>query len=86
MGTDKVGYQGPRGSERNGQSQDSGSRFRQPERPPNRDNNPIGVAPAVPGFGFQFPPLMPNGMPMFPGAFAMPSGSVPNQPPPPGAG
>ena len=79
MVTDKAGYQGPR-SERNGQGHDSASRYRQPERQA-RDQNPIGVAPAVPGFGFQFP-MMPNGMPMFPGAFAMP----PNQPPPPGAG
>ena len=83
MVTDKAGHQGPR-SERNGQGPDPGPRYRQPERH-NRDNNPIGVSPAVPGFGFQFP-MMPNGMPMFPGAFGMPHGTAPAQPPPPGAG
>ena len=78
MVTDKAGQQGPR-SERTGQGHDSGPRFRQSPRE-NRDNNPVSVPPAVPGFGFQFP-MMPNGMPMFPGAFGMPA-----QPPPPGAG
>jgi len=41
--------------------------------------NTIGVPPAVPGFGFQFP----NGMPMFPPGFVLP-GIAPTQPPPPG--
>lgn len=84
MGTDKGGYQGPRSSERTGQAYDSAPRFRQPERQNRDNNNTIGVPPAVPGFGFQFP-MMPNGMPMFPGAFPMPPGT-PGQPPPPGAG
>lgn len=83
MVTDKAGHQGPR-SERRGLQQDSGPRYRQPE-PSNRDNNPVGAPPAVPGFGFQFP-MMPNGMPMFPGAFGMTPGGGTAQPPPPGAG
>lgn len=83
MVTDKAGHQGPR-SERRGPQQDSGQRYRQPEQN-TRDNNPVGAPPAVPGFGFQFP-MMPNGMPMFPGAFGMPAGGAAAQPPPPGAG
>lgn len=83
MVTDKAGHQGPR-SERRGLQQDSGPRYRQPEQN-NRDNNPVGAPPAVPGFGFQFP-MMPNGMPMFPGAFGIPPGGSTAQPPPPGAG
>lgn len=83
MVTDKGGFQGPR-SEQIGPGYDVGPRYHQPERQ-NRENNTIGVPPAVPGFGFQFP-MMPNGMPMFPGAFAMPPGTTSTQPPPPGAG
>ena len=81
MQTDKGGQQGPR-STRDGPPP---SRFRQPEgRSGNdRDVGPTGTAPAVPGFGFQFP-VMPNGMSMFSPGFGMP-GSMPGQPPPPGA-
>ena len=74
MATDKGGFAGPRPPPQF--SQVNAPRFRQPE--PRMDNN-IGVAPPVPGFGFQFPP-MPNGMPMFPPGFVMPGG-----PPPPGS-
>jgi len=80
MQTDKGGHQGPRSS-RDGQSTQAPpqQRYRQPEHD-NRDVNNIGVAPAVPAFGgFQFP----NGF-QFPAGFTMP-GSIPNQPPPPGA-
>lgn len=78
MATDQGGKTGPRSS-RGGP--EVGSRLRRPDRNDNsdRDVNTIGVPPAVPGFGFQFP----NGMPMFPPGFVMP-GSVPAQPPPPG--
>lgn len=93
MATDKGGQQGPRStrdapssSNANSNSNSnstSTSRFRQPERN-DREANNIGVSPAVPGFGFQFPG-MPNGMPMFPHGFVIP-GTTPAQPPPPGAG
>ena len=82
MATDKGGQQGPRSTRETQNSSSSGSRLRQPERN-DREANTIGVAPAVPGFGFQFPGL-PNGMPMFPPGFVMP-GASPAQPPPPGA-
>ncbi|KAL9119834.1 MAG: hypothetical protein Q9187_003612 [Circinaria calcarea] len=83
MQTDKGGQQGPR-STRDAPSSNA-SRYRQPEgrNSNDRDTNTIGVAPSVPGFGFQFPPMH-NGMPMFPPGFMM-SGSTPTQPPPPGA-
>lgn len=80
MQTDKGGQQGPRSS-RDGLSNQppQQQRYRQPERD-NRDANTIGVGPAVPAFGnFQFP----NGF-QFPPGFVMP-GSLPTQPPPPGA-
>lgn len=38
----------------------------------NADPNTIGVPPPVPGFGFNFA-NMPNGMPMFPPGFMMPT-------------
>lgn len=79
MATDQGGKTGPRSS-RGGP--EVGSRFRRSERNDNneqREVNTIGVAPAVPGFGFQFP----NGMPMFPPGFVLP-GAAPTQPPPPG--
>ncbi|KAI9836190.1 MAG: hypothetical protein M1819_001527 [Sarea resinae] len=79
MATDQGGKTGPRSS-RGGQE---GSRFRRSERNEgDRDANTIGVPPAVPGFGFQFPG-MPAGMPMLPPGFIIP-GSTPAQPPPPG--
>ena len=85
MATDKGGQQGPR-STRDPPSTPNPppqqQRYRQPERNDNRDNSTIGVAPAVPGFGFQFPG-MPNGF-QFPPGFVMP-GTTPAQPPPPGA-
>ena len=80
MATDKGGIQGPR-STRDGLGAQTPQRYRQPERD-NREANNIGVAPAVPGFGFQFP-NMPNGF-QFPPGFVMP-GTAPAQPPPPGA-
>jgi len=79
MATDQGGKTGPRSS-RGGP--EVGSRYRRPDRSDNneqREVNTIGVAPAVPGFGFQFP----NGMPMFPPGFVLP-GVTPTQPPPPG--
>ncbi|KAL8791383.1 MAG: hypothetical protein Q9195_005921 [Heterodermia aff. obscurata] len=84
MQTDKGGNAGPRSS-RDGFGPGVGGpdRYRLPERNM-RDNGPMGVPPAVPGFGFQFPP-MPNGMPMFPPGFVMPPGANYGQPPPPGA-
>lgn len=84
MQTDKGGNAGPRSS-RDGFGPGVGGpdRYRQSERNI-RDNGPMGVPPAVPGFGFQFPP-MPNGMPMFPPGFVMPPGPNYGQPPPPGA-
>ncbi|KAL8988859.1 MAG: hypothetical protein Q9177_002136 [Variospora cf. flavescens] len=65
MATDRGGYAGPRSS-RDGafnpnNIQTNNSRFRQPDREnsvPN--NNMIGVPPAIPSFGFQFPNF-PNG-------------------------
>jgi protein NRD1 len=81
MATDKGGSQGPRSTRDGPANQAPQQRYRQPERD-NRDANNIGVAPAVPGFGFQFPG-MPNGF-QFPPGFIMP-GSTPTQPPPPGA-
>ncbi|KAL8921109.1 MAG: hypothetical protein Q9208_005862 [Pyrenodesmia sp. 3 TL-2023] len=84
MATDKGGYSGPRssrdGSFNPNNIQTSNSRFRQPDRDHNNNNNMpnnnvVGVPPAIPNFGFQFP-TMPNGMPMFPQAM-MPPG--PNQ-------
>ncbi|KAI4085924.1 MAG: hypothetical protein LQ344_008001 [Seirophora lacunosa] len=90
MATDRGGYAGPRSS-RDGtfnpnNIQTNNSRFRQPDRDngvPNNNtnnispnnNNMIGVPPAIPSFGFQFPNF-PNGMPMFPQGM-MPPG--PNQ-------
>ena len=85
MATDKGGQQGPRSTRdppTNSNPPPQQQRYRQPERTDNRDNNTIGVAPAVPGFGFQFPG-MPNGF-QFPPGFVMP-GTTPAQPPPPGA-
>ncbi|CAD6590322.1 MAG: hypothetical protein ASARMPREDX12_004254 [Alectoria sarmentosa] len=85
MATDKGGQQGPRSTRdppSNSNPPPQQQRYRQPERNDNRDNNTIGVAPAVPGFGFQFPG-MPNGF-QFPPGFVMP-GTTPAQPPPPGA-
>ena len=87
MQTDKGGQQGPRstrdGPSATGQGQGQGQRYRQPDHN-DRDTSNIGVSPAVPGFGFQFP-TMPNGAPMFPPGFVMPTVN-PTQPPPPGAG
>lgn len=85
MATDKGGQQGPRSTRdppSNPNPPPQQQRYRQPERNDNRDNSTIGVAPAVPGFGFQFPGL-PNGF-QFPPGFVMP-GTTPAQPPPPGA-
>ncbi len=82
MATDKGGQQGPRSTRDPPTSSAPVSRYRQPERN-ERETNSIGVSPAVPGFGFQFPGL-PNGMPLFPPGFVMP-GTTPAQPPPPGA-
>lgn len=82
MATDKGGQQGPRSTRDPPSSSTPVSRYRQQERN-DRDTNSIGVSPAVPGFGFQFPGL-PNGMPFIPPGFVMP-GTTPAQPPPPGA-
>lgn len=82
MATDKGGQQGPRSTRDPPSSSTPVSRYRQQERS-DRDANSIGVSPAVPGFGFQFPGL-PNGMPFIPPGFVMP-GTTPAQPPPPGA-
>jgi protein NRD1 len=89
MQTDKSGQTGPRSTreqEHQQQRNGGGGRFRQPDR---RDDNPnnITVPPPVPGFGFQFPMLGQNGMPIFPPGFVMPGmpGQTPPQPPPPGA-
>ncbi|KAL8703910.1 MAG: hypothetical protein Q9201_002922 [Fulgogasparrea decipioides] len=91
MATDKGGYAGPRSSRDGALNPNnintSNSRFRQPDRNQDRDNtnnpnnNAIGVPPAIPSFGFQFP-TMPNGMPMFPPPGMMPPGMNPNGPPP----
>lgn len=76
MATDQGGKTGPRSS----RSGPEVPRFRRADRNDNdRDMNTVGVPPAVPGFGFQFP----NGIPMFPPGFIMP-GTTPVQPPPPG--
>ena len=83
MATDRGGQQGPRSTrDAPASSTTPASRYRQPERN-DRDVSNIGVPPAVPGFGFQFPG-MPNGIPMFPPGFVMP-GTTAAQPPPPGA-
>lgn len=94
MATDKGGQQGPRSTRDGPTNQAPNQRYRQPERN-DRDNNNgnsnssnnnsnsgIGVAPSVPGFGFQFPGI-PNGF-QFPPGFVFP-GTMPAQPPPPGA-
>ncbi|KAL2050933.1 hypothetical protein ABVK25_008831 [Lepraria finkii] len=81
MATDKGGSQGPRSTRDGPTNQAPQQRYRQPERD-NHDANNIGVAPAVPRFGFQFPGMS-NGF-QFPPGFVMP-GSTPAQPPPPGA-
>ncbi|KAK4691204.1 protein NRD1, partial [Lecanoromycetidae sp. Uapishka_2] len=85
MATDKGGHQGPRSSRdgpgSSGPPPPPQQRYRQPERD-NRDAQTLGVPPAVPGFGFQFPG-MPAGF-TFPPGFVMP-GTTPTQPPPPGA-
>ncbi|MCJ1450305.1 hypothetical protein MMC28_000635 [Mycoblastus sanguinarius] len=80
MQTDKGGQQGPR-STRDGPSNPQPQRYRQQPERNDRDANNIGVSPAVPHFGFQFPG-MPNGF-QFPPGFVMPG--TPTQPPPPGA-
>ena len=83
MATDKGGHQGPRSS-RDGLGNSgplSQQRYRHSDYD-NRDANTMGVAPAVPGFGFQFPG-MPANFSLPPG-FVMP-GTIPTQPPPPGA-
>ena len=85
MATDKGGQQGPRSTRDPPTTTNpplQQQRYRQPERNDNRDSSNIGVAPAVPGFGFQFPG-MPNGF-QFPPGFVMP-GTTLAQPPPPGA-
>lgn len=72
----------------NSNNNNGNSRFRQPDRQQNYDNgsNPnhsaVGVPPAIPSFGFQFPTL-PNGMPMFPQPGMMPPGMNPPGPPGP---
>ncbi len=83
MQTDKGGQQGPRSTRDGPNSTGTAEQYRPPNQN-DRDTSIIGVSPAVPGFGFQFPTL-PNGAPMFPPGFVMP---VPTtaQPPPPGAG
>lgn len=83
MATDKGGQQGPRSTRDPPTNTTPVSRYRQPEIRNDRDQSSIGVSPAVPGFGFQFPG-MPNGLPLFPPGFVMP-GTTPAQPPPPGA-
>ena len=82
MATDRGGQQGPRSTRDAPANSAPVSRYRQPERN-DRDAGNIGVPPAVPGFGFQFPG-MPNGIPMFPPGFVIP-GTTTAQPPPPGA-
>ena len=83
MATDKGGQQGPRSTRDPPTNTTPVSRYRQPEVRNDRDQSSIGVSPAVPGFGFQFPG-MPNGLTLFPPGFVLP-GTTPAQPPPPGA-
>ncbi|MCJ1276177.1 hypothetical protein MMC21_003982 [Puttea exsequens] len=89
MQTDKSGHQGPRSS-RDGQpiaNSQQPQRYRQNDND-NRDTNTVGVPPAVPGFGYNFPANMPPGFPpgfQFPPGMFMQGGSAPAQPPPPGA-
>lgn len=89
MQTDKGGQQGPRSTR---DPPAGGSRFRQPEKRDShqssgdRDNSAVGVAPAVPGFGFQYSAAgltLPNGF-VLPAGFILP-GQISTQPPPPGA-
>ncbi|KAI9807522.1 MAG: hypothetical protein M1825_005462 [Sarcosagium campestre] len=93
MATDQGGKSGPR-STRTGPEPGatagaaSNGRFRRNERhdgpgPAPDSVNAIGVAPAVPGFGFQ---LGANGMPVFPTGFTFPAGLTQQQPPAPGQG
>ncbi|KAL9609388.1 MAG: hypothetical protein Q9167_005835 [Letrouitia subvulpina] len=86
MATDKGGHKGPHSSRDAANSQPN--RFRQPDNRPSdsRDNSTnmnIGVPPAIPNFGFQFP-SMPNGMSMFPPGM-LPQGPGNGQNGPPGA-
>lgn len=86
MATDKGGHKGPHSSRDATNSQPS--RFRQSDNRPSdsRDNSTnmnIGVPPAIPNFGFQFP-SMPNGMSMFPPGM-LPQGPGNGQTGPPGA-
>jgi len=84
MQTDKGGQQGPRSTRDAPTPTGTGQRYRQPDHNDRDTTNNIGVSPAVPGFGFQFPTL-PNGVPMFPPGFGI-TAPAPAQPPPPGAG
>ncbi|KAI9735253.1 MAG: hypothetical protein M1834_001843 [Cirrosporium novae-zelandiae] len=79
MATDSGGKTGPRSTRPANEPAPAApaGRYRRPERdgPGNdraADNNAIGVPPAVPGFGFQFPTM--PGMPMFTQGFLMPQG------------
>ncbi|KAI9823335.1 MAG: hypothetical protein M1832_002559 [Thelocarpon impressellum] len=84
MATDQGGKTGPRSTRTGGET---GGRSRRHERHdgpgPARDSvNAIGVAPAVPGFGFQIHNLA-NGTPMMPtgASFPYPAGNGVQQPP-----
>ncbi|KAI9670167.1 MAG: hypothetical protein M1817_004504 [Caeruleum heppii] len=72
MATDQGGKTGPRSSR--GGNEGAG-RFRRNDRPDYPEREPagtVGVPPAVPGFGFQFP-TFPNGMPMIPPGYGFPN-------------
>ena len=88
MATDKGGQQGPRSSRDPPIQQPQNDRYRQPPRDDRtsslQNNNSIGVGPAVPGFGFNFPQI-PNGFQLPPNFVFPGSTPAPGQPPPPGA-
>lgn len=87
MATDQGGKRGPQSSRggnhgsnhneydrprQNGDRYDRDDGDRQNSSSSGINPNTVGVPPPVPGFGFTFP-TMPNGMPMFPPGFMMPS-------------
>ncbi|KAI9752777.1 MAG: hypothetical protein M4579_005483 [Chaenotheca gracillima] len=80
MATDQGGKSGPRSSRTGPDHTGGGGGGRGGRRGDRQDGsdresvNAIGVPPAVPTFGFQFP-NMPNGMPMLPPNFSFPGAS-----------
>ena len=77
MATDQGGKRGPQSSRvgNHGSNHDDQRRANNSDRPNSTNSNPPPAATNPPGMqGFNFPfPTMPNGMPMFPPGFTMPT-------------